>query len=86
MELITEGKTLAVVKILRGIFQGDVLSPLLFVIAMIPVYHIFRKCTEGYKFTKSQEKINHVMCMDDIELFAKKKKKKKKKELDTLIL
>ena len=30
-----------------------------------------KKCTEGYKFTKSQEKINHIMYMDDIKLFAK---------------
>ena len=36
---------------------------------------ILRKCTGGYKSTKLQEKINHLMHMDDISLFAKKKKK-----------
>ena len=61
-------------KIQRGIFQGDVLSPLLFVIAMMPLNHILRKCTDGYKLHKSQEKINHLMHMDDINLFAKNEK------------
>ena len=35
----------------------------------------FRKCIKGYKLTKAQEKINHVMYMDNIKLFAKKGKK-----------
>ena len=38
---------------------------------MIPLNHIIRKCTAGYKLRKSQEKINHLMYMDDIKLFAK---------------
>ena len=59
-------KRLAATKIQRGIFQGDARSPLLFVIAMIP----FRKCTAGYKLSKSQEKINHLMYMDEIKLFC----------------
>ena len=28
----------------------------------------------GYKFTKSQEKVDYLMHMDDIQLFAKKEK------------
>ena len=55
-ELTTGGKSLAEVKIQRGIFQRDTLSPLIFLIAMIPFNHIFRKCTGGYKLHKSQEK------------------------------
>ena len=47
---------------------------------MIPYNHIQTKGTGGYKFTKSQEKINHLMYMDDIKLFAKNEK-----ELETLI-
>ena len=67
VELTVGGKSLAEVKIPRAIFQGDALSPLIFVIAMMPLKHILRKCTAGYKLIKSQEKIN----MDDTKLFAK---------------
>ena len=47
---------------------------------MMPLNHILRKCTAGYKLIRSQEKINHLMYMDDIKLFAKNEK-----ELETLI-
>ena len=47
---------------------------------MMPLNHIFRKCTAGYKLCRSQEKINHLMYMDDIKQFAKDEK-----ELETLI-
>ena len=67
-------------KIQRGIFQGALLSPLLFVIAMILLNPIFRKCPIGYKLPKSQEKINYLMYMSIIKLFAKNEE-----ELETLI-
>ena len=54
--------------------------PLLFIIAMMPLNHTLRKCTAGYKLSRSQEKINHLVYMDDIKLFAKNEK-----ELETLI-
>ena len=79
MELTAGGRSLAETKIQRGIFQGDALSPLLFIITMMPLNHILRKCTAGFKLSRSQE-INHLMYMDDIKLFAKKEK-----ELETLI-
>ena len=74
VELTAGGKSLAEAKVQRVIFQGDELSPLLFIIAMMPFNRILRKCTVGYKFTKSQEKINHLMYMDDIKLFVKNEK------------
>ena len=80
VELTAGGKSLAEAKIQKGISQGDSLSPLLFIIAMMPFNHILRKCTAGYKLTKSQEKINHLMYMDDIKLFTKNEK-----GLETLI-
>ena len=46
----------------------------------MPHNHILRKCTAGYKLSRSQEKINHLMYMYDIRLFAKTEK-----ELETLI-
>ena len=75
VELIAGGR-LADAKIQRGIFQGDALSPLLFIIAMMPLNHILRECTAGYKLSRSQEKVNHLTYMDDIKLFAKNEKKK----------
>ena len=33
--------------------------------------NILRKCAAGYKLSRLQEKINHLMYMDDIKLFAK---------------
>ena len=51
-----QGESLAEIKIQRGIFQGDKLSLLLFIILMWPLNDIFRKYTAGYKLTKSQEK------------------------------
>ena len=52
VELAAGGKGFAEVKIQRDIFQGDALSPLLFVIAMMPLNHILRKCTAGNKLSK----------------------------------
>ena len=80
VELTAEGQVLTEVKIQRGIFQGDSLSPLLFVIGMMPLNHILRNTKGGYKFARSQEKINHLMYMDDIKIFAKNKT-----ELETLM-
>ena len=72
VELRAGGRSLAEAKIKRGIFQGDALSPLLFIIVMTPVNHIFRKSTDEYKLSRSQEKINHVMKLDGIKLITKK--------------
>ena len=76
VELTAGGRSFAEAKIQRGIFQ-DALSPLLFIIARMPLNHILRKCTAGYKLCRSPEKINY---MDDVKLFAKNEK-----ELGTLI-
>ena len=80
VELTAGRKSLAEKKIQRGIFQGDPLSPQLIIIAMMPLNHIPRKCTARYKLSRSQEKINRLMYMDDIKIFAKNEK-----ELETLI-
>ena len=49
VELTVGGRSLAEIKIHRRIFQGDGLSPLLFIIAMMTLNHILRKCAAGYK-------------------------------------
>ena len=75
VELAAGRRSLAETKIQRGIFQGDAPSPLLFLIALMLLKHILRECTAGYKLSRSQEKINHLMYMDDIILFAKNEKR-----------
>ena len=56
-------------KIKRGIFQGGSLFPLLSVLMMI-----------HYKVKKGGKKINHLIFMDDLKLFAKNKD-----EIDSLV-
>ena len=58
VELTAGGRRLAEAKIQRGLFQGDYLSPLQFIIAMMPFNHILRKCTAGYHLSRSQKKSN----------------------------
>ena len=58
---LTGGKNLIEVKIQRKIFQGNALSPLLFVIVMILLNYILRKCTGGYKLYELQGTINHLI-------------------------
>ena len=71
VELTAGEKSFAEVNIQRGIFQGDDQPQLLFVIAMMPLNYILRKCTAVLKISKSQEKINHLIYINDIKLFAK---------------
>ena len=75
VELTAGGRSLTETKIQRGIFQRDALSPLIFLIAMMPLNHILRKGIAGYKLSRSQENISHLIYMDDIKLFAKNEKK-----------
>ena len=79
VELTAGGRSLTETKIPRGIFQ-DALPALIFIIAMMPLNHILIRYTAEYKLSRSQEKINHLMYMDDIKLFAKNEK-----ELETFI-
>ena len=52
VKLIAGGKSLAEENGSRGIFLGDVLSSLLFVIDMIPLNYIVMKCTARGKLNK----------------------------------
>ena len=65
-----EGKQLGEVRIKRGIFQGDSLSPLMFVMAMIPMTCVLRKTKPTYTL-KTKSKLNHLLYMDDLKLYAK---------------
>ena len=48
VELTAGGRSLADANVQSGMFQRDVLSPLLFIIAIMLPNHILRKCTAGY--------------------------------------
>ena len=71
VELSSGKETLAEVNIRRGIFQGDSFSPLLFVIALIPLTLVLRKCKNGSNFCRTKDKINNLLYMDDLKIFAK---------------
>ena len=58
------------VEIIRGIFQGDSLFPLVFVLALIPLSLILRKAKGAYEFSESKEKINHLLFMDDLKSYG----------------
>ena len=59
VELTCAQEVLGEVKIMRGIFQGDSQSPLLFVSAMIPLTRILRKSKPGYEFFGSGENYHY---------------------------
>ena len=65
--LTSNQKVLETVDIKRGIFQGDSLSLVLFV----PLSPILRDTRTGYQFKKEGCKINHLLFMDDLKLYAK---------------
>ena len=73
-ELTSCGQQLGVVNIKRGIFQGDSLSPLLFVLCMVPLSLVLRRSKAGYEWGGGggrEFKINHLLFMDDLKLFEK---------------
>ena len=67
IELTSLVESLGQVDIRRRIFQGNSLSPLLFVICMIPLSLVLRKAKAGYEFRGKQLKINHLLFMDDLK-------------------
>ena len=78
--LYSGNSELGEVEIKRGIFQGDSLSPLVFVLPLIPLSLILRKAKAAYQFSESKKKINHLLFMDDLKFYSRSEK-----ELDSLI-
>ena len=72
--LCSGNSKLGEVEIKRGIFQGNSLSPLVFVLALIPLSLILRKAKAAYEFSESKEKINHLLFMDDLKLYSRSEK------------
>ena len=73
VELTCGSESLGDDGIKRGIFQGDSLSPLLFVACLIPLTYMLGRCAAGYEFSSTGTKINHLLFMDDLKLYAKSK-------------
>ncbi|KXJ09461.1 Retrovirus-related Pol polyprotein from type-1 retrotransposable element R2 [Exaiptasia diaphana] len=69
--LTSNGEVLGEVDIKRGIFQGDSLSPLLFVLAMVPLTMLLKRETIGYRFGSGQQMMNHLLFMDDLKLYGR---------------
>ena len=71
LSLTANGEDLGEVNVKRGIFQGDSLSPLLFVLSMVALSSILKKVNTCYKWGKKEYKLNHLLFMDDLKLYAK---------------
>ena len=77
---LTSGKNVfGEVRIKRGILQGDSLSPLLFVLALIPLTLILREVKAGYDL-REKVRINHLLFMDELKLYGKNEN-----QIDTLV-
>jgi hypothetical protein len=55
-----------ILKINRGIFQSDLLSPLLVCIELIPLSHVLSRPKCG-----TERKISHLLHMDDLKLIER---------------
>ena len=74
VELTCGENVLGQVNIRRGILQGDSLSPLLFIISLIPLTMILNKTKHGYQFSTNGQRINHLLYMDDLKLYSRTEK------------
>ena len=80
LELNVSGKILGQVDIRRGIFQDDSLSPLLFVLCIVPMTWLLRRTKTDYEWGNKGFKLNHLLFMDELKLFAKRKN-----QIDSLV-
>ena len=71
LSLTSNGEVLGEVDVKKGIFQRDSLSPVLFVLSMIPLSLILRKVNICYEWGKKEYKWNHLLFIDDLKLFSK---------------
>ena len=75
--LTSNGEVLGEVDIRRGIFQGDSLSPLLFVLCLSPLSLLMQREVAGYRFGSRKKKLNHLLFMDDLKLFGRSERELK---------
>ena len=70
VELVSEEENLGEVNIRRRIFQSGSLSPLLFIVCLLPLTHILRDAAPGYHFASNGQTVNHLLFMDELKLYA----------------
>lgn len=76
--LMVNGQQAGMVNIKSGIFQGDTLSPLWFCLALNPLSKLLNNTKVGYKLTRNaSKKLNHLLLMDDLKLYAETSQKLK---------
>ena len=61
--------TSRLLRINRGIFQGDSLSPLLFCLALAPLSSLLNESSYGYEIYG--QKVTHLFYMDDLKTYAR---------------
>ena len=59
------------IKIQRGVFQGDSVSPLLFCICLIHLTEQLNRLNTGYEEHTTKTKISHLIYTYDLKLIAK---------------
>ena len=69
-ELVSEDINLGELNINRVIYQRDSLSPLLFIISLIPLTPDLRQ--KGQSFQKGKSKLDHLLFTDDLKLYGSK--------------
>ena len=72
LRFTSNGLDLCKVDVNRGIFQGDSLSPLIFVICMIPLSLLLRKVKASYQWGRKEFELNHLLFVDNLKLFGKR--------------
>ena len=68
VELMHGEENLGDVNRRQGIFQGDSLSPLLFVVCLLPLTHISSDAASECHFASNGQKVDHLLFMDGLKL------------------
>ena len=48
--------------------------PLLFAVCLLPLTHVLRDAAPGFPFASNEQKVNHLLFMDDLKLYASNEK------------